>query len=191
MPTYSITGLGCYQIIALQHLVAAQFVVGFSMSVIPETPAERRARLLEERGSTFHQHGVTAADDESGGRFAARGKPTVVGTTEIPKYPQLPEGSPWSGAQPGPGDEPPLGFDNPALASPTGCLLLPVATGPASADAPSFSLEDDVQRTDAGPSSSSPNGGDSLHLAGGNVETAAVTDSGLPPPSSSEESNNG
>ena len=101
--------------------------------------AERRATLdndlkvLRERGGTFFQHGLAQANDMAGGRFAAVNTATVTGTTPIPNYPaasaahqtQLP-------------DEPPLGFDNPELESPTGVppVSPPVATGDP-ADAPS------------------------------------------------------
>jgi hypothetical protein len=104
------------------------------MSIIPEDPIARRRRLHEQQGSTFHQHGVTAADDESGGRFAKQegARPQVIGTDPIPKYPQLPSG-PWSGDDPVP-DEPPLGYridEMIPLESPTGVqsLSASVATG--------------------------------------------------------------
>jgi hypothetical protein len=75
--------------------------------------AEQRRILLE--GTTMFQHGQSQADEINQGRFAATGVPHVTGSQPIPKVPQLPESSPWSGAQPEPGIEPPLGFDNPAL----------------------------------------------------------------------------
>ena len=63
---------------------------------------------------TFFSH--THADEISGGgRFAAVNPATVVGQDPQIKYPQLPASSPWSGAQPEPGIEPPLGFENSAL----------------------------------------------------------------------------
>jgi hypothetical protein len=75
------------------------------MSIIPEDPIERRRRLRGQQGSTFHQFSESSADDEAGGRFAVRGKPTVIGTSGAPSYPA----SALSG-QPDAGPEPPLGY---------------------------------------------------------------------------------
>jgi hypothetical protein len=75
--------------------------------------AEQRRLLLE--GTTMFQHGQSQADEVSQGRFAATGVPYVTGSQPIPKIPQLPSSSPWSGTQPEPGIEPPLCFDNPAF----------------------------------------------------------------------------
>jgi hypothetical protein len=65
--------------------------------------AEHR-RILRE-GSTFHQHAQSSVNDETGGRFAATGVPTVTGATPIPKYPAA--GAHQSDPV---GIEPPLGF---------------------------------------------------------------------------------
>jgi hypothetical protein len=82
------------------------------MTIIPESPAERRQRVRDERqqGSTFHQHAQSAADDDSGGRFAKRegARAQVVGATPVPKYPELPADSPFH-HDPVP-DEPPTGY---------------------------------------------------------------------------------
>jgi hypothetical protein len=73
--------------------------------------AERRAK---EQSATFFSH--THTDEISGGgRFAGTSPATVIGQDPQMKYPQLPSSSPWSGAQPEPGPEPPLSFDNPAI----------------------------------------------------------------------------
>jgi len=69
--------------------------------------AEHR-RILRE-GTTFHQFAQSTANDEAGGRFAQVNATTVVGAPAV-KYPQLPSSSPWSGAQPEPGIEPPTGY---------------------------------------------------------------------------------
>jgi hypothetical protein len=56
--------------------------------------AERRATLdndlkvLQERGSTYHQHGLAGADEVNQGRFRATGTPHVVGQSAVPIYPQ-------------------------------------------------------------------------------------------------------
>jgi hypothetical protein len=42
---------------------------------------ENDRKVLEQRGSTFHQHAQSQAAELSGGRFAAVGAPRVVGST--------------------------------------------------------------------------------------------------------------
>jgi hypothetical protein len=124
------------------------------MSVIPDPDRHRRARESAEP-STFHQHGQSAAGDESLGRFAATGAPKVTGSTPIPysDLPPMPASSPWAGTQPGPGDEPPLSaYENPALASPTG-MSQPVATGgPPANEQSEADLAVSFDRGDGGPS---------------------------------------
>jgi hypothetical protein len=79
-----------------------------------EEQIERR-RVLEndkrirEQGSTFLAH---THNDLAGGRFAAVGAATVIGSTAVPQYPQA--STPFQ-RDPVP-DEPPLGLDNPARA---------------------------------------------------------------------------
>jgi hypothetical protein len=76
--------------------------------------AERRATLendrlvreQQQRGSTFHQHGQSAANDIGGGRFASLGAPHVTGSTPIPKYPAA--STPFQSDPVG--VEPPLGY---------------------------------------------------------------------------------
>jgi hypothetical protein len=102
-----------------------------------EEQAERRATLDNDRklreGSAYIDHYM----QEAGGRFSAHAAATVIGSkSEVASaYPaasaahqiQLP-------------DEPPLGFDNPAL-EPLPSFSAQ-ATGPTSADAPFASLGD-------------------------------------------------
>jgi hypothetical protein len=76
---------------------------------------EAEQRRIQLEGTTMHQHAQSAANDEAGGRFASVNPTTVVGAQPLPVYPQLPSSSPWSGTQPEPGIEPPLGFENPAV----------------------------------------------------------------------------
>jgi hypothetical protein len=77
-----------------------------------EVSQHEKARILREQASTYHQHAVAQAGELSGGRFGvATPAPTVTGSTPIVKVPQLPSSSPWSGAQPEPGPEPPLNYE--------------------------------------------------------------------------------
>jgi hypothetical protein len=92
-------------------------------------------RLLRE-GTTFHQHAQAQVGELSGGRFGAVGVPHVTGSAPAQQIPQLPSSSPWSGAQPQPGPEPPLGFDNPAFEDPAGHFPASAATGGAPSSAP-------------------------------------------------------
>jgi hypothetical protein len=100
-------------------------------------------RLLCE-GTTFHQHAQSAANDEAGGRFAAINPVTVVGSDPALKYPAA--SSSWQIQLP---DEPPLGFENPALES-AFASLSSAQTGGA-ADAPS--APPNVERAAPPPSS--------------------------------------
>ena len=65
----------------------------------------REQQKQREQGSTFldqyHSH--------TGGRFGAIQQESVTGRVS-PKPPPLPASSPWSGAQPEPGIEPPTGY---------------------------------------------------------------------------------
>jgi hypothetical protein len=98
----------------------------------------KRQQAQREQSGTFFSHAEAAANDTAGGRFASVNVATVVGAEPAMKYPQLPSSSPWSGAQPEPGPEPPLGFENPALetsadfAFPAEKLGAPVAAAPSS-----------------------------------------------------------
>jgi hypothetical protein len=93
--------------------------------------AERRAK---DQSGTFFSH--THADEiGGGGRFAAVNPATVVGAQPLPVYPQLPSSSPWSGQQPEPGIEPPLGFENPAFEPSTSNVFVE-ATGGAPSSSP-------------------------------------------------------
>ena len=79
---------------------------------------ENDLRVLRERGSTFHQHAQSAANDTGGGRFASLGAPHVTGSSAVPIYPAGPQWTADPGSQV---VEPPLpAFENSALANPTG-----------------------------------------------------------------------
>ena len=84
-----------------------------------EEHAERRRVTLQDadlrrrqQASTNLDHALAAANDISGGRFGATGTPNVTGATEIPysSLPKMAASSPWSGTQPEPGIEEPLGY---------------------------------------------------------------------------------
>jgi hypothetical protein len=119
-----------------------------------EEQRERREYIEDERRkrqqpSTLHQHAIADAETDRG-RFTAIERATVIGSTPLPQYPQLPSG-PWSGEDLV-GIEPPLGFEIHAMASidPSPVFIPVEAPGPASADAPSVLTVPDVQRADAG-----------------------------------------
>jgi hypothetical protein len=149
---------------------------------------ERREYIEDElrkrqQGSTLHQFATADAEFDRG-RFTATERATVIGSSETPQYPQLPSG-PWSGQNPEPGIEPPLGYEIHAmqpLEPPNGCgtssFETPtetsspfVGTGPASADAPSTVLpSSDEQRAGAGPSSSTHTGCNDGAVKDGNAQ---------------------
>jgi hypothetical protein len=112
-------------------------VVDFSMSVIPDPDRRRRARESAQPTS-FHQFAQSSSDEIAGGRYAKQegSTPQVVGADGPPIYPQLPSSSPWSGAAPEPGIEPPTGININAMPElgqdPTGASQ-PVAPGGAEA----------------------------------------------------------
>jgi hypothetical protein len=93
---------------------------------------ENDLRVLRERGSTYHQHGVAQADELSQGRFAATGVPSVTGATPVPSYPA-------AGAhQADPvGTEPPLGFSVNDLGPSTDLSAVEQLGAPAAGSAPS------------------------------------------------------
>jgi hypothetical protein len=114
---------------------------------------QRQQCERQSQGSTFLDH---ARVDDIGGRYGAVNDVTIVGRDGPPNYPQLPSG-PWSGQNPEPGMEPPLGHSVNDL-EPSAVLASAEAPGSASADAPATVLPfGDEQRADAGPSS--PTGG--------------------------------
>ena len=114
-----------------------------------EEQAERRRVTLQDadlrrrqQASTNLDHALAAANDISGGRFGATGTPNVVGSTEIPysSLTKMPASSPWSGTQPEPGLEEPLGYRidaMPELENPTGVLPIPPVVTDDPAHAPS------------------------------------------------------
>jgi hypothetical protein len=113
-------------------------------------------QVLRERGSTFHQHAQSAANDMSGGRFASLGAPHVTGSTPVPKYPAA------GTHQADPvGTEPPLGFSVNELEPSTESVSLPAVEqlgAPATDSAPLSELVppsvDDVEPGAGAPSSS-------------------------------------
>jgi hypothetical protein len=123
--------------------------------------AEKRRVTLQDaelrRGSTYHQHGLAQADEIHQGRFAATtgGAPRVIASTPNVggQYSQLPESSPWSGAQPEPGLEPPTGYciDEMPGFGPSAVPVCVEATGPVSDPAPSADRVADALRPAAGP----------------------------------------
>ena len=154
----------------------------FAMSIIPETADQRRKRMLDEqqRGGTFFEHGVTAADDEVGGRFGAQGKPTVIGNAPLPTYPA----SALSG-QPDAGPELPLGYRIDAMPElgqdPTGLSMLqPVDTG-GPPDAPSSTPIPSTFERGGPPSSSNGDGPTGVLTA--SPSGTQLREVGSPPPS--------
>jgi hypothetical protein len=98
---------------------------------------DRRVREQQKQSeaSTFHQHAQAAADDLAGGRFAGVNPSTVVGSEPAVKYPAA---SPtWQIQLP---DEPPLGFDNPALDESSMAASIGETSAPAGATASSEKL---------------------------------------------------
>ena len=82
-------------------------------------------RVRQQQGVTFLDHARATANDEAGGRYARVQPQIIIGATPAPIYPALPSG-PWSGSQPEPGPEPPLGFCVDDLEPATGSPLSPV-----------------------------------------------------------------
>ena len=93
----------------------------------------QQEQVQRESSGTYLSH--THDDLSGGGRFAALGNPTIVGSTEATRYPaaaaayqiQLP-------------DEPPLGFDNPVLEPSAVMLDAEQTDAPAGATSSSESL---------------------------------------------------
>jgi hypothetical protein len=142
--------------------------------------AERRAK---EQSGTFFSH--THADEISGGgRFAGTNPATVVGQDPQIKYPQLPASSPWSGTQPEPGLEPPLGFDNLAPLEPS--IVNRSVEGTGGAEALSFSM--DVEH--AAPPFS-PVGDGPVKLAGGERLQPSASQIAGSSPSANRDDDNG
>ena len=105
-------------------------------------------RVREQaQGATMHGFAQSEANADLG-RYGAIGKPTVVGSAPISKVPQLPESSPWSGAQPQPGPEPPLDYLEPSALSLLHAEQLP-DPAPAAAASVHAPLLPDVAQRDA------------------------------------------
>jgi hypothetical protein len=113
---------------------------------------ENDLRVLQQRGSTFHQHAQAQANELSGGRFAATGAPRVVGSTPNPAA-QYPAASAAHQTELPP--ENPLGYsvdDMPGLEpSADSSSLSPVEQLGGAADAPS--APPDVEHAAPPPSS--------------------------------------
>jgi len=108
--------------------------------------AERRRVLmhdarLREQGSTF----FVQTHSDVGGRFAAVGAATVIGTTAVPTYPAA--STPFQSDPVGP--EPPLGYRIDEL-EPSAPPSLAQATGEPIERAPSVSSLAEVERRDVG-----------------------------------------
>jgi hypothetical protein len=123
-----------------------------------EVSQDEKRRIIREQATTMHQHAQAQADEMSGGRFAATGTPNVTGATPVPSYPAA--STSWQIQLP---DEPPLGFDNPALepsadnAFPVEKLGAPVAAAPSSEILPCPSAGDVETSTGASPFSEQTN----------------------------------
>jgi hypothetical protein len=51
-----------------------------------EAVLEHDRKALEQQGSTFHQHGLSQADEVNQGRFAPTGSPGVIGSNPTPSF---------------------------------------------------------------------------------------------------------
>jgi hypothetical protein len=140
-----------------------------------EEQAERRRVLLQdadlrrrqqeqaqrEQSGTYLSH---THDDLSGGRFAALGNPTIVGSTEATRYPaasaahqiQLP-------------DEPPLGFDNPELEPSFASLASVQDPGGAAARSSPADVEPAPPSSPVDDPASAPSGGSSVQQPSGGL----------------------
>ena len=113
--------------------------------------ADLRRRQQQAQGGTFFQHGLAQADEVNQGRFAATGVPTVTGSTPVPSYPAA---SPsWQIQLP---DEPPLGFDNPALDESSAVPCVEATCAPAGAAAAAERLPPGSAQSDDAGAPSSP-----------------------------------
>jgi hypothetical protein len=67
------------------------------------TKQSERRQVLQDDRATFRSFADAFANEARGGRFAKSDHASMVKP--------LPPTSPWAGPNPGPGDEPPLGYD--------------------------------------------------------------------------------
>jgi hypothetical protein len=133
--------------------------------------AERRAK---DQSGTFFSH-TDIYEITGGGRFASESPVTVVGQDPQIKYPQLPASSPWSGAQPEPGIEPPLSaYENSALDE-SSAVISPVEEGAPAADE---ALASEGDRPSAGVQASPPPTGAVETVSAGAPPFAKGTDNG-------------
>jgi hypothetical protein len=68
---------------------------------------DEKRRIIREQANTMLSHAQAAANDLAGGRFASVNAATVVGATEVPRYPAA--STSWQIQLP---DEPPLGVES-------------------------------------------------------------------------------
>jgi hypothetical protein len=114
--------------------------------------AERRETLLQDadlrrrqerergsQGSTYLDH----HHSELGGRFGAIESESVTGRPS-PAPPPLPANSPWSGQNPEPGMEPPLGYRIDQMSEPDPPANDPDAGATGGADAPFIPLDVEI-----------------------------------------------
>ena len=93
---------------------------------------DQRVREQARQGSTYKA--FADADAELPGRFQSIAAAHVVGSTPIPKYPELPANSPFH-HDPVP-NEPPLGLTNPAIEPSTDLSAVEHLGAPAAEVAP-------------------------------------------------------
>ena len=128
-----------------------------------ERAKKRRTLLNDARVREQSKNGDTGTFlshthiDDAGGRFAAVNAASIVGQDPQIKYPQLPSSSPWSGAQPEPGIEPPTGYriDEMTPLEPS-AVYSPVEVGAPVSAAPSSAVQapplaDDVETSAGAP----------------------------------------
>jgi hypothetical protein len=129
-----------------------------------QTVREQRQQQQQREASTFLDQYYSPV----GGRFSVTENESVTGRVS-PKPPPLPSTSPWSGAQPEPGIEPPIGYAihqveplEPPSPAPSAA---PATGGDAMSDAPSADAavasagSSNVERSASPPPSSLDDGG--------------------------------
>jgi hypothetical protein len=148
--------------------------------------AERRETLandlkvLQQQGSTFHQHAQAQALDTAGGRFAAVGTPRVVGSTPNPsaQYPAA------AAHQADPvGVEPPLGYDVNAMPEQESSMAIPYsssveATGGAAAPSATSDVEPAPPSSSANDGPTSSQGASAFPTPGSRVGPSSNKRSG-------------
>jgi hypothetical protein len=118
-----------------------------------EVSQDEKRRIIREQASSILDHARAAANDLGGGRYAGVNPTTVVGAEPAVKYPAA--STSWQIQLP---DEPPLGFDNPALDE-SSAVILPAELGAPVTEALSSAVQasppaDDVETSTGAPPSS-------------------------------------